>query len=450
MASEMRADGRAAFGSLMLLALSFLMIVAGVSYDWIRMPVSAAMSGLQLPYTETGAALGEADVPMISQGGALLAVVLLGLLGEAVGLGRVRRLLSGLGLAMLLFLPVYLVCIDGRWLESYVAEGRAFMSANSLLGVYFVPNLGLDSMARYMTDFETLSDRLQLAWSMLGSGWMMAFIGICILIMVPEIKAGSTFTAPVGAFTVIAVAAMILAFGWGAIKGEQLRAEGEALLAQGEYSSALAAFSDAIKADPVLERSTGFMLEVSKAEYGLAGERHSGALPYLAQLKIQAFRYDEGFAYLRRFLSARDDHSGFREGLLQAAAKLSQAAYIARGSSSYARSSSSSRNGRALAAADFEAALGAGVQADVEPVDVNIMLARFEFDLRQYDRCVLRVEQLLGGPLLMKSVMANLQSTAGDCYAGKGDLGEARNAYVASDRYDSRDNFRAIQGLGGF
>ena len=192
------------------------------------------------------------------------------------------------------------------------------------------------------------------------------------------------------------------------------------------------------------------MLQVSKADYGLAGERHSDALLYLAQLKIQAFKYDEGFAYLRRLLSARDDHSGFREAMLQAAAKISQSAHIARGSGSYARFASSTLDNKALAMADFDAALGASVRADVEPVDVNIMLARFEFDLRQYDRCVLRVEQLVGGPLLMKSIMANLHSTAGDCYAGKGDFVEARNAYAASDRYDNRDNFRAIQGLGGF
>jgi len=307
-----------------------------------------------------------------------------------------------------------------------------------------VPNSGMDTRFQYLERFEYLApDRLQFVWEALGHGWIVSLTGAAMLAAAP--RACSTPTAlPIAPLVAVAAALVLLAaFGLRPAWAEYMHRLGDRELALGRHAAAADAYARAASADPVIARSTPFMIKLSGAYYAVAGAQEPYALLYLANGDIERRAYDSAFAKLK-FLSATSPaSSALRAGYLQAARKVERSAYLIRGLAAY---TSGNKN---AASRDFKHALAASI-ADSESVDAHFLAARIDMDLGLHSACAARAERLLGsGAVSRKSVRADLYNTAADCYARMHEYARAREAYLRSYDLDNRTNYRAYQGLSG-
>lgn len=426
-----------------LFVIAILLAAAGVSWDWIRLPYSYLRS-FNVGFAPSGPAGSAAAVP-VSQGLVFIFIVLAAATAGFSGFERLRKLLAGLALACLFYHALYLACIDGRWIETFVAQADSFRLHNQFLSTYFIANGGADSSQDHISVFEYfVPDRLLFAWQALGRGWILALVGAFLLAAAPEARPSSR-ALPWVLFAAAPAAALLIAlFGARVLWGEYLHYAGDRQLSEGAYASALGSYTEAMAADPILAHSEPFMLKVSKAHYALNGPHEPYAMLYLASRDINSKNYDEGFARLRILASMPLGDSPFRASYIRTSAKTERAGYVTRGLSHY------QRNDKAQAQRDLQFALGIDVAANPQPVHVNFMLARIERDLHEYAACADRAEKVrTAGTVTQRAVVADLYTTAGDCYVGMDQFSLARRAYFSSFDRDSRNNYRANQALSG-
>jgi len=435
----------AAFNSsrVAMVALGVVLAAVGAISDWIRLPFTT-IGGFSVGYTPFDSP-GPSSAAPIPQGLTFLLVVLAAATAELRGHARLRQFLAGLALASLFYHLLYLACIDGQWIETYTAQATSANNQAHLLQK-FIPNSGT-----YRFDippnFEYfLPDRLDFVWQVMGRGWLIATLGACVLAAAPDGRAAAR-TFPL-ALVVAAPAAMLLmlVFGTRALWAEYLHHRGDRQLAQGAYAMALGSFTDAMTADPILARSVRFMVKVSETHYYLKGPHEPYALLALAAGDISGGKdYDNGFAKLKILASKPPGDSPFRVPYLRAAAKVERAGYALRGLSQI------DGRGKNQAGRDFRYALAVALDVDPQPIDLNLMMARIELNMRQYAACSDRAERLLAtGAVSHRSVKADLYSTTAHCHAFRHDYARAREAYFNSFDLDSHANYRAYQGLGGY
>ena len=430
-------------GGVIAIALGLVLAVAGASYYWVRFPISAPVGGFALAFAPIELSAAPRGTPL-SLGTAYLAAMVLAVAAEIAGYPRLRKVLAYLAILALLYHLLNLACVDGRWIEKFVAEGVAFLSQLSFLNSNFVLNDGEDNTFTYLTSFEYLvPDRLTFIWQSLGHGWIFAFIGACLVALAPGGRStgtGRVLRFAAGGVLLLVIAGFIARPLW----GEYLHLAGDRQLAQGADAAALDSYATAMAIDPIRKRSLPLMLKVSKAHYALKGRYDSYALLYLAGAALSSKAYDDGIAALRILRSMRLIDLPYRDAYLQAAAKTERSLYVARGLTQFGAGD------KPGAERDFMAALGAAVPIDPVPIDVTYMAARIEADLRLHARCAQRAMSLLNsGTVGRKSARADLNNTAGDCYAQMFNYSAAREAFFRSFELDNRTNYRGYQGLSG-
>ena len=425
--------------------LGLLLSAIGAQYEWIRL-VFTTVNGFSVGYVPYGAN-NPGVASLIPQGLIFLLVILSATLAEAFGCARIRSALAGLALCLLFYHLLYLACIDPLWIETYVAQASSFQRQNDFLSANFVPNSGADILIRLnqITNFEFLyPDRLVFVWQSLGRGWILALAGTLLVATAPSRRAakGKLFVT-LAACAPVVLAGLVI-FGGPALWGEYLHRSGDRLVARGAFGAAMRSYADAVAADPVLARSVAFVLKVSKTHYALNGSNDPYALLHLANADIQSRQYDAGFARLKILSSLRLDDSLLGDSYLRAAAKVERTGYISRGSAAYRAGD------KVQAERDLQFAMRIAVAVEPEPLDVHSMLARIELDTRQYAGCASRAQRLLGmGTISHQTTLADLKSTAGDCYVWMSEYQKARDAYFESFKLDDRSNYRAYQALSG-
>jgi len=343
---------------------------------------------------------------------------------------------------IMISVPLIIACSDDVYVPQYVEDSivrrdmHRFFLATSILNKSNVPTL------EYITGFEFLYDRLRIAWNMLGWGWVVSAVGVTGLLVhyLTLLKEGIALKSPLSAFVVVP-ALVLLSVCSSSVYAEYLYTRAINAMKYGDYDNALTYLEDSADVDPVRLRSDAFIGRFVESYYWTHDEFHPYSRFYVAR-QSEADRSREESTLARSMMSELIgvNFSGysFHESIKRMAVDyyarlLTRDGLIRFGDNkiSYARR-----------------LWDEAVKVRPETWQAALMSAKASAEIKDYRHCLMYVDRLIEQSS-KSAVVADMYSTAGDCYSGMGDVASARQAYMKSNEIDPGSNYRALKELSG-
>lgn len=423
-----------------MLLVGVILAALGALSSWVQFPLTGSVIPLRID--------GLRSTPLVNSQGALI-----GMLIAMIMIGWLRGLrwvLIGCGLALLAISGVFfldLVAGGNGWLVRFVAESGQREALELFIRDAYWPNLNPEPTVTLASEFEFLLDRIRVAWSAVGLGWMQtAAAGAFILVAVAVSNRRYFILVPLGVF---AVALGIVTTGYPLIEAEIAHHRGDTYLASGRPRAALQEYRSAAASDPVLTESRRFLIKASYAYLMLLGDSSDLAAIYLtdtrktASSKLQLTptrrqQLSDEHLRLARARSISADGSFLERAIRRQANVLDTQLWITQGLMALNTHSL----GEARQA--FQQALAITPTA----LDARFFLGHMEILLGMRQQAVSTLTVALM-EVENTAVRADVACTLGDALRDEEQLTAARSEYDKCLSLDNFFNFRAVRSLGG-
>jgi hypothetical protein len=427
-----RSVNRVDLGSLALVLSLLGLGLCAVHGEWLTFPWSGSLTGRDLRFGFTRGQL-------VSAGhlywGLLALAALLVMVNRSAALITVVASLVSLS-----WVPLHAAFFEPSWLSTYVRESHQRLQFAEYVANHFVPNPSPEPAFVPVTKFESLTDQLSIAGSMLGWGFYLACaVGVALLVWVLHaVRYGAWLAA--FAFCLLSCMGPLSPLR-GLLLAELAQQRGDRRLARGDGELALDDYAQALALNRALANARPFLTKVALAYQALAGGRHPlGALVHGLQAppagSAEATRGMRQLSLLETSRNHQAPRGDLERALLGALPEL-------RAELSLGAGLGHARVGDfAEALANYDQLIG------VQDLGTQFYLAHAHLALGNAHDAIQLLHPLTR-QAVQPSAQADLQCTLGDAYTLARDLVRAREAYVACRELDKLDNYRASRALSG-
>src|SRR5438552_13128243 len=413
-----------------LLILGSFLILGSVLLKWVQYPISLNLSGLELPlFHDSGV------IPHV----AMLSFGALGIVVLIAGVVLLRFFASALSLAAAVLItlcvltPAHIAFQQPMMLRHLTDELQAMPWHKIFAKDYLPQNYGSPEVVPNRLILYTASGRLLAAFSFLRLGWTCFALGSLLIAVyamrrLPDGKIAvglALLCLPLGALAIVLTPPII---------GQRYFNSGSIAKARGHNQEAIADYRKAMKWDAWHAQDIGLYATIGDLQKKSGIESNSPERHISRALELeQANDYEPAI-----FEFSRAAEAG---GVLVAAARRESAkTRVELGLALY------QAGGIGGAVTSWELAL-----ADDPTQEVYVLpyLARGYFDLGRYEAALQTVDRLVKIMSDHSSVVADVYSLGGDCYAKLGRDEDARRYYNLSYAKDWIVNYWAISLLAG-
>jgi len=413
-----------------LLILASFLILGSAFLKWVQYPMTSNLSGLELPlFHDTGV------IPHVS----LLSFGALGIVVLIAGVVLLRFFVSALSLAAAILItlcvltPAHIAFQQPMMLRHLTDEHQAMPWHKIFTKDYLPANYGSPEVVPNRLILYTASGRLLTAFSFLRLGWTCFALGPLLVAVyamrrLPDGKMATGLALvwlPVGALALVITPPII---------GQHYLNGGSIAKARGHNQEAIADYRKAMKWDAWHAQDIALYATIGDLQKQSGIENNSPERHISRALELQkANEYEPAI-----FEFSRAAEAG---GALAAAVRRESAkTRIALGLALY------QGGGIGGAVTSWQLAL-----ADDPTQEVYVLpyLARGYFDLARYEAALQTVNRLVKIIADHSSVVADVYSLGGDCYAKLGRDADARHYYNLSYAKDWVVNYWAISRLAG-
>ena len=413
-----------------LLILGCFLILGSAFLKWVQYPLTSNLSGLKLPlFYESGV------IPHVT----LLSFGVLGIVVLIAGLVLRRFFASALGLAAAVLIticvltPAHIAFQKPTMLRRLTDELQATPWRKVFTKEYLPANYGSPEVLPNQLVLYTAKGRLLAAFSFLRLGWTCFALGSLLLAIyamrrLPDGKMAiglALVCLPVGALAIVITPPII---------GQHYFNSGSIAKARGHDQEAIAAYRKAMKWDTWDAQDIGLYATIGELQKKSGIENNSPERHIKRALEFeQANEYEPAIFELSRAAKAG--------GVVAATARRESAkTRIKLGLALY------QAGGIGGAVTSWQLAL---VDDPTAEVYVLPYLARGYFDVGRYEAALQTVDRLVQIIKDHSSMVADVYSLGGDCYAKLGRDADARRYYALSYAKDWIVNYWAISRLAG-
>jgi tetratricopeptide (TPR) repeat protein len=421
--------GARVWASYWLLIIGCALVLGSVILKWVQFPFTHNLMGLKFSFTHD---------PGITPHLSLLSFGVMGVAILLIGLVLLKKFpyLLGLAAAILITLwaltPAQLAFRQPSMLRRLTYELEVMPLLNVFSKEYLLQNYGAKELVPKRLVLYSAWGRLVAAWSFLRLGWYLfglggLLIGVYAIGQMPNGRLTRSLLLlclPAGALFIVLMPASI---------GQHYYTEGALAATRGRNQEAVDNYRKAIRWDSWhahdidLYATIGQLQKEAGVSYDSAERHVKRAVDLRAESEFEGAIFE--------FSRAGEGGGALAETALREIAEtrlsLGLALYRAGGIGS--------------AATHWELALA----EDPTLVYVLPYLARAYYDLGRYQAGIDTAERLSKLIKDHKFALANVYSTAGDCYAKLGNDAEARRYYNLSIAADPILNYWALTGLAG-
>jgi tetratricopeptide (TPR) repeat protein len=413
-----------------LLVLGSFLIFGSAFLKWVQYPLTSNLSGLKLPLFHDSGVIPH--VTLLSFGTLVIVVFIAGVVLR-------RFFASALGLAAAVLItvcvvtPAHIAFQHPTMLRRLTEELQAIPWRKVFTKEYLPANYGSPEVLPNRLVLYTASGRLLAAFSFLRLGWTCCAIGSLLVAVyairrLPDRKMAiglALVCLPVGALAVVITPAII---------GQHYFDTGSIAKARGHNQEAIADYRKAMKWDRWHAQDIGLYATIGELQKKSGIENNSPERHISRALELEKTNeYEPAIFELSRATEAG--------GALAAAARRESAkTRIELGLALY------QVGGIGGALTSWQLAL-----ADDPTQEVFVLpyLARGYFDLARYEAALETVNRLIKIIVDHSSMVADVYSLGGDCYAKLGRDADARRYYNLSYAKDWIVNYWAISRLAG-
>src|SRR6266581_1887659 len=413
-----------------LLILGSFLILGSAVFKWVQYPLTSNLSGLKLPLFHDSGIIPH--VTLLSFGALGVAVLIAGFVLR-------RFFASALGLAaavlitMCVLTPAHIAFQQPMMLRHLTDELQATPWRKVFTKEYFPANYGSPEVLPNQLVLYSARGRLLAAFSFLRLGWTCFALGSLVVAVyamrrLPDGKMAiglALVCLPVGALAIVMTPPII---------GQHYFNSGSIAKARGHNQEAIADYRKAMKWDPWHAQDIGLYATIGDLQKKSGIENNSPERHISRALELQqAKEYEAAIFELSRAAEAG--------GVVAAAARRESAkTRIELGLALY------QAGGIGGAVTNWQLAL-----ADDPTQEVFILpyLARGYFDVGRYEAALQAVDRLIKIISSHSSMVADVYSLGGDCYAKLGRDADARRYYSRSYAKDWIVNYWAISRLAG-
>jgi len=409
-----------------LVVFAMLLALLGTVVDWLSFPLSTGLPG------RVAGPWGPVPAAFIAVAG-----LAAGALAHWRGRSRLAALVyCSLAVFLLALLP-RIMFAESDWLSRYMRDSTARSGLQGYLAAIPEPNFNVEPTLEYLTSFEHLGERLQIALATLGAGWVLAAlaVAVCFCALWASPRAPSRPTTLLALGLPLAVA---LALALPGIVAEVQHLAGDRELAAGNAAAALEKYAAALQRDAVLGESQPFLAKVARAHYRLYGDAHPFSRLHLAERDSLERKFEAAVMHLQLMRGGRLPASPFSKPMRAYADHLESRIQSGRGIAWGQRAMPG------LASARYEDAL----RADAGFADTAYYRASTDLELRIDASARWRLDALTGR-IAPRPLQADLSATTGDAWRQRRDWAAARELYRKSYELDELQNYRAYKALSG-
>src|SRR5437870_941817 len=409
-----------------LLILGSFLILGSVLLKWVQYPISLNLSGLELPlFHDTGI------IPHV----ALLSFGAVGIVVLIAGVVLLRFFVSALSLAAAVLItlcvltPAHIAFQQPMMLRHLTDELQAMPWHKIFTKDYLPQNYGSPEVVPNRLILYTASGRLLAAFSFLRLGWTCFALGSLLVAVyamrrLPDGKMALVFL-PVGALAIVLTPPII---------GQYYFNSGSTAKARGHNQEAIVDYRKAMKWDAWHAQDINLYATIGDLQKQSGIENNSPERHISRALELRMA--DEYEPAIFEFSRAAEAGGVLAVAVRRESAKTRMALGLALYQS----------GGIGGAVTSWQLAL-----ADDPTQEVYVLpyLARGYFDLARYEEALQTVNRLVKIIADHSSMVADVYSLGGDCYAKLGRDADARHYYNLSYAADFIVNYWAISRLAG-
>ena len=413
-----------------LLILGSFLILGSVLLKWVQYPISSNLSGLKLPlFHDTGV------IPHV----ALLSFGALGIVVLIAGVVLLRFFASALSLAAAVLItlcvltPAHIAFQQPMMLRHLIDELQATPWHNIFRKEYLPQNYGSPEVLPHQLILYTASGRLLAAYSFLRLGWTCFALG-SLLVAVYAIRCLPDGKMAIGLALVCLPVSTLAIVSTPPIIGQHYFNRASIAKARGYNQEAIANYRSAMKWDAWHAQDIGLYATIGDLQKQSGIENNSPERHISRALELQtAHEYEQAIFEFSRAAEAGG-------ALAVAVRRESAKTRIALGLALY------QAGGIGGAVTSWQLAL-----ADDPTQEVYVLpyLARGYFGLARYEAALQTVNRLVKIIADHSSMVADVYSLGGDCYAKLGRDADARHYYNLSYAADWIVNYWALTRLAG-
>ena len=413
-----------------LLIIGSFLILGSAFLKWVQYPLTSNLSGLKFPlFHDSGV------IPHVT----LLSFGAVGVVVFIAGLVLRRFFASALGLAAAVLItvcvltPAHIAFQQPMMLRHLIDELQATPWRKIFTKEYFPANYGSPEVLPSQLVLYTASGRLLAAYSFLRLGWTCFAIGSLLVAVyamrrLPDGKMAiglALVCLPVGALTIVITPAII---------GQHYFNSGSIAKARGHNQEAIADYRKAMKWDAWHAQDIGLYATIGDLQKKSGIESNSPERHISRAVELQqANEFEPAVFELSRAAEAGGPVAAVaRREAAKTRVELGLALYQS--------------GGIGGAVTSWQLAL---VDDPTQEVFVLPYLARGYFDLGRYEAALQAVDRLVKIMSDHSSMVADVYSLGGDCYAKLGRDDDARRYYNLSYAKDWIVNYWAISRLAG-
>jgi tetratricopeptide (TPR) repeat protein len=413
-----------------LLIIGSFLIFGSAFLKWVQYPLTSNLSGLKFPLFHDSGVIPHF---ILFSFGALGIVVLI------AGIVLRRFFASALGLAAAVLItlcvltPAHIAFQQPVMLRHLIDELQAVPWHKVFTKDYFPANYGSPEVLPNQLVLYTAIGRLLAAYSFLRLGWTCFALGSVLVAIyavrrLPDGKMAvglALICLPLGALAIVSIPPII---------GQHYFNSGSIAKAQGHHQEAIADYRKAMKWDAWFAQDIGLYATIGELQKKSGIENNSPERHISRAVELQQVKdYEPAIFELSRAAEAG--------GVIGAVARSESAkTRIELGLALY------QAGGIGGAVTSWQLAL-----ADDPSQEVFVLpyLARGYFDLGRYEIALQTVDRLIKIISAHSSMVADVYSLGGDCYAKLGRDADARRYYTLSYAKDWIVNYWAISRLAG-
>lgn len=419
---------------MVLILLPMLVIFAGLGGPWLDYPLSGSVKGFQIDVS-----LFSVTLPIIEMYVVCIAFFAIAYLYNKIWLAIIVLFVS---IALLLSVPLEQAFGQYSSIDLYVQDSVIRRDLQRFFNASFIPNSIDEPSMVLINSYESLQDRLAIAWQMLSWGFILSFIATISLlfVLISNLDKQINIFKILGLFVIIQLSVFV-GVSYKAFYAEYLYVDAVNRLKSAEYDKANQLLVSALSADPIRSESTAFMERFVESYYWT----HNKDLPisrlFTAKHKVSKrlqSSSDEAIQIYGDIIKSDFGDNQYSDEALAFARKCYSELCINNGLLKY--------NDKKIEEAKY--LWSNATQAYNVYWHAVFMSAKTAADLHDYDSCINLITGLIE-KTSKHSIVADMYSTIGDCYVGKGDYEKAREAYTLSNKLDPNSNYRALKELGG-
>src|SRR5438309_1560263 len=413
-----------------LLIIGSFLILGSAFLKWVQYPLTSSLSGLKFPlFHDSGV------IPHVT----LFSFGVLGIVVLISGIVLRRFFASALGLAAAILItvcvltPAHIAFQQPMMLRHLIDELQAVPWHKVFTKDYFPANYGSPEVLPNQLILYTASGRLLAAFSFLRIGWTCFALGSLLVAIyaVRRLPDGKTaiglalICLPLGALAIVITPPII---------GQHYFNSGSIAKAQGHNQEAIADYRKAMKWDAWHAQDIGLYATIGYLQKQSGIENNSPERHISRALELEmANEYEQAILEVSRAYEAAGPVAAVaRREAAKTRVELGLALYQS--------------GGLGGAVTSWQLAL---VDDPTQEVFVLPYLARGYFDLGRYEAALQAVDRLVKIMSDHSSMVADVYSLGGDCYAKLGRDDDARRYYNLSYAKDWIVNYWAISRLAG-